>query len=257
MLHILFFAPGGFETRRYRSRLALRPTDTRIQHGRYILTPYTPGETTVTTDDRYYPRTLSISAATRELAFRDQIRTRDGRCVITGRINRQGHVGIWTGYEAAHIFPLALDTIFQSHGFSNLITYNNPPGIKSPQNGILLRNDIHAHWDQYAIAVNPSDGYKIQSFTPETWDYHGKVLHPVCRQRGHQMAVVDALLHWHYEQAVLCNMRGAGEPTFEFDFPPGTDMMGEIRNGPQPAERMEAELFGRLHGLYQAESSPP
>ncbi|EFR03712.1 hypothetical protein MGYG_06709 [Nannizzia gypsea CBS 118893] len=27
--------------------------------------------------------------------------------------------------------------------------------------------------------------------------------------------------------SVLANMKGVGEPTFEHDFPPGTDMMGE------------------------------
>lgn len=42
------------------------------------------------------------------------------------------------------------------------------------------------------------------------------------------------------------NMRGAGEPLFEHDFLPGTDMVGEIRNGPRAAERMEFELFSRL-----------
>lgn len=41
-------------------------------------------------------------------------------------------------------------------------------------------------------------------------------------------------------------MRGAGEPFFEIDFPPGSDMLSEIREGPKPAERMEFELFSRL-----------
>lgn len=41
-------------------------------------------------------------------------------------------------------------------------------------------------------------------------------------------------------------MRGAGEPVFECDFPPGSDMVGEISNGPKAAERMEYELFSRL-----------
>lgn len=54
------------------------------------------------------------------------------------------------------------------------------------------------------------------------------------------------LLRWHYSQAVLANMRGAGEPVHETDFPPGTDMVGEILSGPKPAERMEFELFSRL-----------
>lgn len=57
---------------------------------------------------------------------------------------------------------------------------------------------------------------------------------------------LDAFLRWHFEQAVLCNVRGAGEPVFDFDFPPGSDMMGEILKAPKAAERMEFELFTRL-----------
>ena len=57
---------------------------------------------------------------------------------------------------------------------------------------------------------------------------------------------VDQLLRWHFRQAVLANMRGAGEPMFEPDFPPGSDMAGEVRNGPKAAERMGFELFSRL-----------
>ncbi|KAI9772464.1 MAG: hypothetical protein M1840_000667 [Geoglossum simile] len=57
---------------------------------------------------------------------------------------------------------------------------------------------------------------------------------------------IDQLLRWHFRQAVLVNMRGAGEPIFETDFPPGTDMMGEVLSGPRAAERMEFELFSRL-----------
>lgn len=41
-------------------------------------------------------------------------------------------------------------------------------------------------------------------------------------------------------------MRGIGEPLYEQDFPPGSDMMGEILAGPKAAERMEFELFDRL-----------
>ena len=41
-------------------------------------------------------------------------------------------------------------------------------------------------------------------------------------------------------------MRGAGEPSFECDFPPGSDIVGDIIGGPRAAERMEFELFGRL-----------
>jgi len=44
-------------------------------------------------------------------------------------------------------------------------------------------------------------------------------------------------------------MKGMGEPIFEYDFPPGSDMIGDILNGPKAAERMEYELFTRLAGL--------
>ena len=56
----------------------------------------------------------------------------------------------------------------------------------------------------------------------------------------------DSLFRWHFRQAVLANMRGIGEPAHEQDFPPGSDMMGEIQAGPNAAERMEFELFDRL-----------
>jgi len=57
----------------------------------------------------------------------------------------------------------------------------------------------------------------------------------------------DELLRWHFRQAVLINMRGAGEPVFEHDFPPGcSDIMGSILQGPKAGERMEFELFSRM-----------
>ena len=56
----------------------------------------------------------------------------------------------------------------------------------------------------------------------------------------------DELLRWHFRQAVLTNMRGAGEPIFEHDFPPCSDIVGDILQGPRSAERMEFELFSRL-----------
>ena len=57
---------------------------------------------------------------------------------------------------------------------------------------------------------------------------------------------VDELLRWHFRQAVLSNMKGAGEPIFEDDFPPGSDIVGDILRGPKAGERMEFELFSRL-----------
>ena len=41
-------------------------------------------------------------------------------------------------------------------------------------------------------------------------------------------------------------MKGAGELGFEYDYPPGSDIIGEIMHGPRAAERMEVELFSQL-----------
>jgi len=66
---------------------------------------------------------------------------------------------------------------------------------------------------------------------------------------------VDQLLRWHFRQAVLANMRGAGEPLFEHDFPPGSDIVGDILNGSKAAERMEFELFSRLAAQVEVHDS--
>jgi hypothetical protein len=41
-------------------------------------------------------------------------------------------------------------------------------------------------------------------------------------------------------------MRYSGEPVFEHHFPPGSDIVGDILQGPKAGERMEFELFSRL-----------
>lgn len=65
----------------------------------------------------------------------------------------------------------------------------------------------------------------------------------------------DQLLRWHFRQAVLANMRGAGEPLFEHDFPPGSDIVGDILNGSKAGERMEFELFSRLAAQIEVHGS--
>jgi len=81
----------------------------------------------------------------------------------------------------------------------------------------------------------------------------GRVLDLVCRNPHDSHRVSDELLRWHFRQSVLANMRGAGEPIFEHDFPPGTDMMKEIREGPCAKERFELELAARLGAAVYGE----
>jgi hypothetical protein len=77
----------------------------------------------------------------------------------------------------------------------------------------------------------------------------GRILDPVCRDPANLHRVSDQLLRWHFRQSVLANMRGAGEPIFEHDFPPGTDMMAEMQQEPYAQERLEMEFASRLRGV--------
>lgn len=86
-------------------------------------------------------------------------------------------------------------------------------------------------------------------FAPNTLDFNiaGRYLDQTFLDNPHRP--VDQVLRWHFRQAVLANMRGAGEPCFETDFPSGSDMIGEIMGGAKAAERMEFELFARFNAM--------
>lgn len=86
--------------------------------------------------------------------------------------------------------------------------------------------------------------YKIIFFIPGYDDISGTFLDRRLLEDPRRPS--DELLRWHFRQAVLANVRGAGEPVLEHDFPPGSDVMGELASGPKAAERMEFELFDRL-----------
>jgi hypothetical protein len=105
-------------------------------------------------NDPWLVRTISQKTGTCIAAFRDAVRERDGRCVITGKVASEAEFGFWTGFEAAHIFPLA----YQGHWtYSPWIEIPAAAGssINSVQNGILLRGDIHALYDSYEVSINP------------------------------------------------------------------------------------------------------
>jgi hypothetical protein len=88
------------------------------------------------------------------------------------------------------------------------------------------------------------NNYKIVCFAKDRKGIAGKCLDQ--RLLDDPQRPVDPLLRWHFRQAVLTNMKGAGEPVFEHDFPPGSDIVGDILKGPKAAKRMEFELFSRL-----------
>jgi len=108
-------------------------------------------------------------------------------------------------------------------------------------------------FNQYLISINPNDGYNVVVFDTDLLACDGKILDPVCRNPADPRHVPDQHLRWHFRQSVLANVRGAGEPIFEHDFPPGTDMVGEILAGPYARERFKLEIAARLRKVSLGE----
>ncbi|KAJ5890894.1 uncharacterized protein N7473_007122 [Penicillium subrubescens] len=192
------------------------------------------------TEETCVRRIFSLSRSGRgNDSFRDSVRSRDGKCVLTGVVNTDDD---WAGIEAADIFPVDREGLLPQRNFNH--------SINSVQNGLLVSATMHQLFDSYLVSVNPD----ITDFGGNKWDVDGRVLDIVCRDPNNPIRVADELLRWHFCQSVLANMKGAGEPIFEHDFPPGTEVVGEILIGPLPAERMELELFSRLQGASQEDN---
>jgi hypothetical protein len=102
-------------------------------------------------------RTISLQTGTRIEAFRDAVRLRDRRCIITGEEVLGAQYGRWQGFEAAHIFPLAYEQHWNSQGYSRWLSIIPDTGgsINSVQNGMLLENAIHLFFDTYEFSINP------------------------------------------------------------------------------------------------------
>lgn len=90
--------------------------------------------------------------------------------------------------------------------------------------------------DNHKIVVFDSDSFNISRTHPD----QAFIQNPT--------RPVDQVLRWHFRQAVLTNMRAAGEPVWETDFTFGSDSISTIADGPNPKQRMEHELFSRLAG---------
>lgn len=214
-------------------------------------------------------RIISSNISCREDQFRDGVRARDGHCVFSSIVNLRAPRR-WTSFETAHVFPLEAESHWTQKDYGRWVSDMDDAfgvsKINSVQNGLLVRTDIHKLFDQYLISIDPDvsptlqaksillahqltglqDGYKIVVFDVDLDGLDGRILDPVCRDPDDPHRVSDHILRWHFRQSVLANVRCAGEPLFEDDFPPGTDIMGEIEKGPLPKERFELELSSRL-----------
>ncbi|KAI9768168.1 MAG: hypothetical protein M1840_004998 [Geoglossum simile] len=231
--------------------------DTLLQLGDYIVAC---NDQIQVSNEAWLHRVMSHGVSGRENGFRDGIRARDRKCVISGVVNKD-FPDSWTAFEAAHIFPLELENLWIEFNYGRWVDdIDDGAGvskINSCQNGFLLQSTVHKAFDQYLLSVNPDDNYKITAFDMDNFGIDGRVLDLVCRNLEDPHRVSDQLLRWHFRQSVLANVRGAGEPIFEHDFPPGTDMMNEIREGPYAQERFERELAARFRETEGKEEGCP
>jgi hypothetical protein len=103
------------------------------------------------------PRNFSVSHGSRIQAFKEAVRERDRRCVVTRRANVLAPIGNWKSFEAAHIFPLACEGDWRTNNFGRWISLPPPTGgtINSVQNGLLLDAGIHQLFDSYVFSINP------------------------------------------------------------------------------------------------------
>ncbi|KAG0643685.1 hypothetical protein HOY80DRAFT_1020080 [Tuber brumale] len=191
----------------------------------------TKGSITITNEGPLFHQ-ISLQTATHVSAFTDAVRNRDQRCVITGRPAVINGVTFWEPFEAAHVFPRKYGGYWRGHNFGRWITI--PPAseshgtINSVQNGILFTRDMHPLFDSYQISINPKEQHMIVCFTPVACSYGIAGAHLDQRFLENPLRPPDPLLFWHFRQAVLANMKGAGETCFEMGFPSSPDTAGQI-----------------------------
>lgn len=102
-------------------------------------------------DEPWVARVISHSISGRENSFRDGVRARDGKCVVSGTVNTRAAWDIWSGFQACYVFPLEKENLWIEDNYSRWITYLDDmvgvSKIHSVQNGLLMRADLHIDFD--------------------------------------------------------------------------------------------------------------
>jgi len=138
--------------------------------------------------------------------------------VISGLSNPEYSIANekWSGFEAAHIFPLPYEDLWIDCGYRKGITDMDDAAVSSrihsAQNRFLLQATIHQFFDQYLVSVNPDDDYKVIVFIGDYFNCDGSILDPACRNPNDTHRVSDHVLSWNFRQSVLVNLRGLEEP---------------------------------------------
>ena len=147
--------------------------------------------------------------------------------------------------------------------------------MDSIQNIILLRSDLHDAWDNYKFAVNPDvcpypypvqfveshlfkqAGYVVIPFVGGYGDIAGKIL-KLDHIADPHLRPLDEFLRDHFLQGVLKNMKGAGEPTWDYEDALGDgrmDLSSDIWVGKEGQAHLEFEMAHRLHSLLAEQAA--
>ncbi|KAI0247616.1 hypothetical protein BJV78DRAFT_1244027 [Lactifluus subvellereus] len=240
-----------------------------LQPGRYVIRTLPPESVQVivylTTD---LPRTRAYSVnytyTPHDTNFVTRIRDRDSRCCITGDLVVGGD---YTGFEAAHIFPLSETDIWNDLNYKRFIEDDQvAPGFEmnSIQQGFLCSSTEHRMFDDYSIGVNPDDNYRIYDFVGRDPNRspHGKIFYRNPNEHQRYLPSAD-LLRDHFRQCVLRHVKGAGESSdAQRRFDPDIDLhaggfnlaTGSWWSGSEGKRQLEAELAGRLWGSVAVQS---
>lgn len=137
---------------------AVANDDSPLRPGHYLIVSDQPATPSTKV---FFTRALSNSAGTRVESFKNQVRDRDRRCVITKVEARLGPLyNHWRSFESAHVVPIAYSLEWRRCGFSNLVTIPPPPpresdSINSVQNGLLMQSNVHQLFDSYDFSILP------------------------------------------------------------------------------------------------------
>ncbi|PUU76588.1 hypothetical protein B9Z19DRAFT_1129576 [Tuber borchii] len=206
-MEIICLFTNTFDLHRRSEQLVPRDNEP-LQEGTY----YTSMMGTVTISDELVVTSMeAIDTGRRCRFFPDAVRQRDRGCAITGTVAELGHHGVWWSFEAAHIYPLAYQGHWDEKNYDRWVKILPANGsdtkLNSIQNGILLRRDIHSHFDAYDVSINLDDHYGITCFSPALLGLNiaGRHLDQTFLDKKNRPT--DQILRWHFRQAVLVNMR--------------------------------------------------
>jgi len=237
------FCPSNHEVPSPGTYILLRPDGTPISVG---LTPVSP---------RLRHPTIS-NTRSRPAAYQERTRARDPCCLVSGLPVTRGD---FSRFRAAHIFPSAHDVDWVSKGYpsrimdpASLAELGGPTKIDSVQNVILLRSDLHDAWANYKFGVFPDYGHVVIPFVPGYDDIAGKVL-KLDHIKDRNLCPLDDLFRDHFCQGVLKNMKGVGEPDWDYEDALGGGMVDlsrqDIWGGKLGQEHLEFEMAHRLLSL--------